>query len=74
MEDSSGMKQSRQRWQAVEEIERQEAQAATYAERWQQLNSLLRLAGSLNLPLEPDADDMRVIERWNKLRAGYERR
>ena len=32
------------RWQAIGQVEHAEQQAATIAERWQRLNSLLRLA------------------------------
>ena len=62
----------RQRWQAVAAIETAEQQAATPAERWQQLNALLRLAMALEIPLVQEdslVDECR--QRWQKLRIRY---
>lgn len=60
------------RWQAVGQVEQAEQQAATIAERWQRLNSLLRLARSLSLP--PSEDDFLVgpaRQNWNRLQSLY---
>lgn len=60
------------RWQAVGQVEAAEQQTATIAERWQRLNSLLRLARSLGLP--PSEDDVLIgpaQQRWNRLQSLY---
>ena len=60
------------RWQAVEQVEHAEQQAATVAERWRRLNSLLRLARSLGLQLrEEDSLIDPAQQRWNRLRSLY---
>jgi hypothetical protein len=53
-------------------VEHAEQQAATITERWQRLNSLLRLARSLGLP--PSEDNVLIgpaQQRWNRLRSMY---
>jgi len=59
----------RDRWDAVEEVEKQEQKAASIYLRWQQLNSILKLAIGLNLAMDTlhDQDDI-VRQRWEKLR------
>ena len=65
----SRMKAYRQRWQAVEEVERQEQRAASIATRWQQLNAILRLAIGLGLKLDQeDKEGMVVHQRWARLK------
>ena len=62
----------RQRWQAVGEIENAERQRMTIEERWQKLNSLLRMAAALDLQPhngKPQTDP--TYQRWNQLRARY---
>ena len=51
------------RWQAVEEIERQELQSATMELRWQQLNSAIRMAIGLGI-YESNEDEIEVFQRW----------
>jgi hypothetical protein len=59
----------RDRWQAVEEIERQEQRAASINLRWQQTNSILRLAIGLDLALDESHDQNEIVrQRWEKLR------
>ena len=55
------------RWQAVEEIERQELQSATMELRWQQLNSAIRMAIGLGI-YESNEDEIEVFQRWAKLK------
>ena len=72
MLDQETLAAYRRRWQAVAEFEAAERRAASPAERWQQMNALLRMALALELPLADDdqeADEVR--RRWNKLRALY---
>ena len=62
----------RERWQAVAQVEQAEQQVATFEERWQQLNSLLRLARSLGLqPSEDEPLFDPAHQRWNRLRSLY---
>ncbi len=59
----------RERWREVEEIERQEAQAATIQDRWRQLNAVFGLALGLGL-LEKLANDQEELiwRRWAVLK------
>ena len=70
--DPESLSAYRQRWQAVAAIEKAEQQATTPAERWQQLNALLRIAMALELPLVQEdslLDEGR--QRWQKLITHY---
>ena len=61
----------RQRWAAVEAIELEEQRTASFALRWQQLNSIMRLARGLKLPLtskEREEEVEEVRQRWIKLK------
>jgi len=59
----------RERWRAVQEIEKEEQRAATMAQRWQQVNAILCLAIGLGLPLnEIDEQEQLIYQRWSKLR------
>lgn len=63
----------RERWQAVEAIETQEQRNASVQLRWQQLESLWRMAKGLGLlrpEAEPDQETMTVYRRWAKLKGG----
>ena len=55
------------RWQAVDEIERQELQNATLELRWRQLNGLFGLAIGLGID-KSQVDEIKVIQRWAKLK------
>ena len=55
------------RWQAVEEIERQELQSATIELRWQQLNAVIGMAIGLGI-YETTEDEIEVFQRWAKLK------
>jgi hypothetical protein len=56
------------RWQAVAEIERQELQAASLDERWQQLNAVIGLAIGLGIMM-PDQSEEEIHLRWAKLKS-----
>jgi hypothetical protein len=61
------LKAYRARWQAVEEIERQELLNATLELRWQQLNAVIGMAIGLGI-YQSTGDDIEVIQRWAKLK------
>ena len=62
----------KERWKAVEEIERQELRAMTLEEHWRKLNAIVRFA--IEMGMKPDEDDseMEVYLRWAKIKAQYE--
>ncbi len=59
------------RWQAVEEIERQELRAMTASEHWQKLNAIVRFVLETGMKIEKDDGEMEVFHRWAKLKSGY---
>ena len=64
----------RDRWKAVEEIERQELRAMSLEEHWQKLNAIVRFAIESGMKIKNDESEMEVILRWAKLKAIYESR
>jgi hypothetical protein len=63
----------RDRWKAVEDIERQELRASTIQENWIQLNLIMRRAIRLHLlSHQSDSGEMEVFQRWAKLKVNYE--
>lgn len=64
----------RQRWQAVAELEREEQQNATIAQRWQQLQSLLCFGSYVAAPdlLRETQETDIIAARWRKLKEKYE--
>ena len=61
----------RERWKAVEEIERQELRRMSIEKHWQQINALARFAWENGLTRADDDGEMGVFLRWAKLkRAG----
>jgi deoxyhypusine synthase len=60
------------RWQAVEELERQELRAMTPEQHWQKLNAIARFAMEVGMPLDREAEEMKVFLRWAELKAQYE--
>lgn len=68
MDIKEEMKAYRERWQAVEEIERQELRALTIEQHWQQINHLFRFALEQGFVLHDNSDEEIVFERWAKLR------
>ncbi|MDZ7399384.1 MAG: hypothetical protein ONB37_04375 [candidate division KSB1 bacterium] len=68
--DKKLVKEFRDQWQAVAAIEAEEQLNASIELRWQQLNSILRMAIGLGLPLNDSIeDDLVVYQRWAKLRS-----
>jgi hypothetical protein len=63
----------RERYRIVTELEQREQQAATIAERWQQLNALWSLAIGLGISNGADTGIDTVRQRWVNLKEQYER-
>lgn len=72
MDANFDIKFYRERWKAVEEIERQELRASTVQTNWRQLNSILRRSIRLGLKRGDDDGEMNIFKRWEKLRSQYE--
>ena len=72
MDANFDIKMYRERWKAVEEIERQELRASTIQGNWKQLNLIMRRAVKLHLANKSDTGEMEVFQRWAKLRVNYE--
>jgi len=64
----------RERWKAVEEIERQELRAMTLEEHWRKLNAIVRFAIETGMHRDDDDNEseMEVFQRWAKIKAKYE--
>ena len=66
-------KEFRDRWLAVHEVEVQERRAASISLRWQQLNSIIRMAAALGLsPARSEEEDAMVWRRWARLKGAEE--
>lgn len=68
MLDKTALQQHKKRWQAVARFEEEEERQSTSLDRWQRLNSIIRLAGNLNLAKDANLDETIVWHRWNRLR------
>ena len=73
MDANFDIKMYRERWKAVEEIERQELRAMSLDEHWRQINSLFQFAFVLGLT-HGDDGEKDVVLRWAKLKDIYERK
>ncbi|MDL1912658.1 hypothetical protein FBQ81_18525 [Chloroflexi bacterium CFX6] len=62
----------RDRWKAVEEIEREELRASTIKQNWRKLNAIMIRARLLGLSRKDDDGEMEVFLRWAKLKEKYE--
>ena len=58
----------RDRWKAVEEIERQELRAMSVDEHWRKLNAMVRFAVKTSMNRGDDDGGMEVFLRWAKLK------
>jgi len=56
------------RWQAVAQIEAEEARAKTIEQCWLELNAIYRMAVALDLPLKQDPSEEAVYQRWAELK------
>jgi hypothetical protein len=62
----------KERWKAVEEIERQELRAMSLEERWRKINAIVRFAIESGMKRDDDDGEMEVFLRWAKIQAKYE--
>ena len=62
----------KERWKAVEEIERQELRAMSLEEHWRKLNAIVRFAMEIGMKRDDDDGEMEVFLRWAKIKAQYE--
>ena len=60
------------RWKAVEEIERQELRAMSLEEHWRKLNAIARFAIEMGMENKQDDSEMDVFLRWAVLKTQYE--
>jgi hypothetical protein len=73
--DREALKAYQARWEAVAAVEEAERGQATLAERWREMNAILRMAIALGLKLEEDEVEIAAVHRrWNRLRDIYETR
>ncbi len=70
--DAGEIRFYRERWKAVEEIERQELRAMTLEEHWRKLNAIVRFTIETNMNITGDNGEMEVFLRWAKIKAQYE--
>jgi len=70
MDAKFDIKMYRERWKAVEEIERQELRAMSLDEHWKQINTLFQFALGVGLKRGDDDGEKDVFLRWAKLKAG----
>lgn len=68
MDTNLDMKFYRERWKAVEEIERQELRAMSIEKHWKQINNLVRFAIENGLARGSDDSEIEVFLRWAKLK------
>jgi len=68
MDTKSDIKFYRERWKAVEEIERQELRAMSIDKHWMQINNLARFAIENGLSRGNDDGEMGVFLLWAKLK------
>ena len=65
MLDQKSLIEYRQRWELVEAVESAERSQISPTEKWQQLNSLMRLAITLDIvPHQDDHLENEVFQRW----------
>jgi hypothetical protein len=68
MDAEEEIKFYRDRWKAVEEIERQELRAMSIEDHWRQINQLIRFAIENGLTRGDDDGEMQIFLRWAKLK------
>jgi hypothetical protein len=66
------LEEYRDRWQLVAAFEAEEQRQASFVQRWQKLNALLRMAAALGLQADDSDDqDEMIWQRWNRLRTSH---
>jgi len=66
--DTGDIRFYRERWKAVEEIERQELRAMTLEQHWQKLNAIVRFAIETGAMGDDKNNEMAVFLTWAKLK------
>lgn len=66
--DVGDIKFYRERWKAVEEIERQELRALSMEQHWKKLNAIIRRGILLGISRGDDDGEMEVFMHWAKLK------
>jgi hypothetical protein len=62
----------KERWKAIEEIERQELRAMTLADHWRKLNAIARFAIETGIEKDDQDGEMEVFLRWAAIKSHYE--
>jgi len=70
--DKGLVREFRERYEAVAAVEAEEQRTASVELRWQQLNSIVRLALGLGLTHRESAEEIGVYQRWARLKAGLD--
>jgi len=60
----------RDRWKAVEEIEREELRSMSMEERLKQMNAIWNLGKGLGFSFQSDESELEVFKLWAKLKEG----
>lgn len=66
--DTGDIRFYRERWKAVEEIERQELRAMTLEQHWKKLNAIVRFALETGVKSDDNNNEMAVFLLWAKLK------
>ena len=61
----------RNRWDAVAQVEEEEAQQSTLEDRWRQLNAIFRMGITLDLLKSSNDSKLEIYSRWAKLKEAY---
>ena len=70
--DVGNIRLYKDRWKAVEKVERQELRAMTLEDHWRKLNAIVRFAIESGMEFDRDESEMEVILRWAKLKTSHE--
>lgn len=65
------MKEYLTRWREVEKIQDEERRSASVFLRWQQLDSVYRMAKGLGW-LKPDPSEYEIFNRWARIKETHE--
>ena len=66
--DTGDIRFYRERWKAVEEVERQELYAMTLEQHWEKLNAIVRFAIETGMKHDDNNNEMAVFLTWAKLK------
>jgi len=66
--DTGDIRFYRERWKAVEEIERQELRAMTLEQHWEKLNAIVRFAIETGAKGDDNNNEMAIFLTWARLK------